>query len=47
MDIHHDVAGDVDDLLAVHLSDLEVQEEHGVHYLRWWYNPSRRTVFAW
>lgn len=44
MDIHHDVEANVDDLLAVHLSDLEVQEKHGVQYLRWWFNPSRRTV---
>ena len=44
MDIHHGVEGKVDDLVAVHLSDLEVQEKHGVQYLRWWFNPSRRTV---
>jgi class 3 adenylate cyclase len=44
MDIHHGVEGTVDDLFAAHRSDLEVQEKHGVHYLRWWFNPSRRTV---
>lgn len=44
MDIHHDVKAELDDLLAAHLSDLEVQEKHGVQYLRWWFNPSRRTV---
>jgi class 3 adenylate cyclase len=44
MDIHHSVEGSVDDLFAAHRSDLEVQEKHGVQYLRWWFNPSRRTV---
>lgn len=44
MDIHRDVEGSVEDLLAAHRSDLEVQEKHGVQYLRWWFNPVRRTV---
>jgi class 3 adenylate cyclase len=44
MDVHRGVAGSVDDLFAAHRSDLEVQEKHGVKYLRWWFNPSRRTV---
>src|SRR5262245_5644090 len=44
MDIHRGVEGSVDDLFAAHRNDLEVQEKHGVQYLRWWFNPSRRTV---
>jgi hypothetical protein len=44
MDIHRDVDAGVDDLLAAHRSDLEVQEKYGVQYLRWWFNPTRRTV---
>jgi class 3 adenylate cyclase len=44
MDIHHDVETGMDDLVAAHLSDLELQEKHGVQYLRWWFNPSRRTL---
>jgi class 3 adenylate cyclase len=44
MDIHREVEDGVDSLVAAHLSDLEVQEKYGVHYLRWWFNPSRRTV---
>jgi class 3 adenylate cyclase len=44
MDIHRGVEGSVDDVFAAHRGDLEVQEKHGVQYLRWWFNPSRRTV---
>ena len=44
MDIHREVEAGVDNLLSAHLSDLEVQEKYGVQYLRWWFNPSRRTV---
>jgi class 3 adenylate cyclase len=44
MDIHRGVEGSVEDLFAAHRSDLEVQEKHGVQYLRWWFNPARRTV---
>jgi class 3 adenylate cyclase len=46
MDIHHGVDAGIDELSAAHLSDLEVQEKHGVHYLRWWFNPSLRTVYC-
>ena len=44
MDIHHGVDAGIDDIAGAHLSDLEVQEKHGVQYLRWWFNPARRTV---
>jgi class 3 adenylate cyclase len=46
MDIHHGVDAGIDELTASHLSDLEVQEKHGVQYLRWWFNPSLRTVYC-
>jgi hypothetical protein len=36
MDIHRGLKGAVDDICATHLNDLEVQEEYGVQYLRWW-----------
>jgi class 3 adenylate cyclase len=44
MDIHRGVDGGVDDLFAAHRADLEVQDRYGVEYLRWWFNPVRRTV---
>ena len=44
MDIHHDVDGDVDELLAAHRKDLEAQERFGVRYLTWWFNPHARSV---
>jgi len=44
MDIHHDVDGDVDDLLAAHMKDLEAQDRFGVRYLSWWFNPHARSV---
>ena len=44
MDVHHGVEGGVDDLFAAHRTDLELQEKHGVQYLRWWFNPTRHTV---
>ena len=44
MDIHHDVDGDVDELLAAHRKDLEAQERFGVRYLSWWFNPHARSV---
>ncbi len=46
MDIHHGVDAGIHELSATHLSDLEVQEKHGVQYLRWWFNPSLRTVYC-
>jgi class 3 adenylate cyclase len=46
MDIHHGVDAGIEELTAAHLSDLEVQEKHGVQYLRWWFNPSLRTVYC-
>lgn len=47
IDIHHDV----DDLTAeaveeAHRRDLEIQPEHGVEYLRYWYNEAEGTVFC-
>jgi class 3 adenylate cyclase len=46
MDIHHGVNAGIDELSTAHLSDLEVQEKHGVQYLRWWFNPSLHTVYC-
>lgn len=46
MDIHHGVNAGIDELSAAHLSDLELQEKHGVQYLRWWFNPLQRAVYC-
>jgi len=44
MDIHRQVDGGVDDLMAAHLKDIEAQERFGVRYLSWWFNPQARSV---
>ncbi len=47
MDTHKSV----DDLTAVavaeaHMKDLEVQEKHGVKYLKYWFNEEDGTIFC-
>jgi class 3 adenylate cyclase len=44
MDIHRDVDGSVDELMAAHRKDLEAQVRFGVRYLSWWFNPHARSV---
>lgn len=47
MDIHKSV----DDLTAgavaeAHMKDLEVQEKHGVKYMKYWFNEEDGTIFC-
>ena len=47
MDTHHHI----DDLTAqavegAHKRDTEVQDKHGVRYLRYWFNEDTGTVFC-
>ena len=47
MDIHKGVEGlTVEAVAEAHKKDLEVQEKHGVKYLRYWYNEEDGTVFC-
>jgi len=47
MDIHKSVEGLTAEAVAgAHKKDLEVQEKHGVKYLRYWYNEEDGTVFC-
>ncbi len=47
MDIHKGVEGLTAEAVAgAHQKDLEVQEKHGVKYLRYWYNEEDGTIFC-
>jgi hypothetical protein len=47
MDIHHKVEGLTSDIIAgAHAKDLEVQNKHGVKYLRYWYDEDDGKVFC-
>lgn len=46
MDIHRDVEVSVEELCEAHLSDLKAQGKFGARYLRYWFNPARKTVFC-
>jgi len=47
MDIHKNVKGLTPEKLAdSHQKDLEVQDKHGVKYLKYWYNEDEGTVFC-
>jgi len=47
MDVHRDL-GDVteDDIRAAHARDLEVQDEHGVRFLTFWFNQPDGHAFC-
>ncbi len=47
MDIHKNVKGVTSEKLAhAHQKDLDVQDKHGVEYLKYWYNEDEGTVFC-
>lgn len=47
MDVHDNVEGLTAAAVAgAHAADLEVQQEHGVQYLRYWFNEEDGTVFC-
>ena len=47
MDVHKNVQGLTADAVAgAHQKDLEVQDKHGVKYLRYWFNEQDGTVFC-
>jgi hypothetical protein len=47
MDIHHHVEGLTGDAVAgAHQKDLQVQEQYGVKYLKYWYDEGTGKVFC-
>ncbi len=47
MDVHQKVDGLTADAVAgAHQKDLEVQEKHGVNYLRYWFDEGSGKVFC-
>ncbi len=47
MDAHKGVEGLTAEAVAgAHQKDLEVQEKHGVKYLRYWFNEDEGTIFC-
>ena len=47
MDVHN-LQGPVsaEDVANAHAADLEKQDAHGVHYLRYWVNESEGKIFC-
>ena len=47
MDTHNHVEGLTDEAIAgAHQKDLEVQEKHGVNYLKYWYDTDSGKIFC-
>jgi hypothetical protein len=47
MDHHHKVDGLTADAVAgAHQRDLEVQDKHDVHYLKYWFDEETGAVFC-
>ncbi len=47
MDVHKKVEGaSIEDVANAHLSDLRVQSDYGVRYIRYWFNQDAGKVFC-
>ena len=47
MDIHKGVEGLTAEAVAgAHMKDIEVQEKHGVKYLKYWFNEDDDSIFC-
>ena len=47
MDVHKGIDGLTAEAVAgAHGKDLEVQQKHGVQYLKYWFNEADGTVFC-
>jgi Protein of unknown function (DUF4242) len=47
MDEHNNIEGLTADAVAgVHQKDLEIQAQHGVNYLRYWFNEAAGKVYC-
>jgi hypothetical protein len=47
MDVHNmDGAVTPEDVAKAHEADLQTQDEHGVHFLRYWVAPEQGKIFC-
>src|SRR3990170_1004599 len=47
MDVHNKAQGlTVDDVVQGHTQDLQIQEQYGVRYLRYWFNREAGKIFC-
>jgi class 3 adenylate cyclase len=46
MDIHVVPGATADDVMKAHLADVEAQKEHGVEYVKYWFNDSCGKIFC-
>jgi hypothetical protein len=47
MDVHNlGNSVSIDDVAKAHAADLEKQDEHGVHYLRYWVDEAAGKIFC-
>lgn len=47
MDIHRNVEGvTAEELIEAHRQDLEVQDEYGVNYTKYWFDEDEGAVFC-
>jgi class 3 adenylate cyclase len=46
MDIHVVPGATAEDVAKAHLSDVEAQKEHGVEYVKYWFNDSCGKIFC-
>lgn len=46
IDVHRDVDATLEDVREAHEHDLEVQDEYGVDYKRYWVDEESGTVFC-
>lgn len=47
LDVHHKIDGLTKEMIqGAHQRDLEVQEKHGVKYLRYWYDTDSGRVYC-
>lgn len=46
MDVHENVDADPEAVAEAHKKDLEIQDEHGVNYLKYWLDEDKGAIFC-
>ena len=47
MDVHNlDGSVSLEDVATAHAADLQTQDAHGVHYLRYWVDEAKGKIFC-
>ena len=46
MDVHHLGSVSLEDVAKAHAADLQTQDAHDVHYLRYWVDEANGKVFC-